>query len=137
MEKHDRYALYHPSAEAVASMLCDMPYKIGNSIVFNLTIYFLTNLRREPGAFFFFWLISFFTVLAMSMIFRTIASASRSLSQAMVPAAVIILALIVFTGFVIPVGYMLPWCRWINYLGKPPFSFVNKRLYIPFGPQKY
>lgn len=36
VEKHDRYALYHPSAEAFASMLTDMPYKIANSIVFNL-----------------------------------------------------------------------------------------------------
>ncbi|KAG9623545.1 putative ABC multidrug transporter, partial [Aureobasidium melanogenum] len=37
VEKHSRYALYHPSAEAFASMLTDMPYKILNAIVFNLT----------------------------------------------------------------------------------------------------
>ena len=123
MEKHDRYALYHPSAEAVASMLCDMPYKLGNAIVFNLTLYMMTNLRREPGAFFFFLLISFLTVLAMSMIFRTIASSSRTLSQAMVPAAIIILAMVVFTGFVIPIDYMLGWCRWISYVNPLAYSF--------------
>ena len=104
-------------------MLCDLPYKILNTIVFNLTLYFMTNLRREPSAFFFFLLISFSTVLAMSMIFRTIASASRTLSQAMVPAAIIILALIIFTGFVIPLDYMLPWCRWINYIDPLAYSF--------------
>ncbi|KAG7116425.1 ABC multidrug transporter C like protein [Verticillium longisporum] len=102
VEKHSRYALYHPSAEAVASMLVDMPYKLLNCLVFNITLYFITNLRREAGAFFFFLLISFFTVLAMSMIFRTIASSSRTLSQAMVPAAILILILVIFTGFVIP-----------------------------------
>ena len=123
VEKHDRYALYHPSAEAVASMLCDLPYKIGNTLVFNLTLYFMTNLRREPGAFFFFLLISFATVLAMSMIFRTIASASRSLSQAMVPAALIILVLVLFTGFAIPINYMLSWCRWLNYLDPLAYAF--------------
>jgi ATP-binding cassette subfamily G (WHITE) protein 2 (PDR) len=123
VEKHDRYALYHPSAEAVSSMLCDLPYKMMNTITFNLTLYFMTNLRREPGAFFFFLLISFATVLAMSMIFRCIASASRTLSQAMVPAAIIILALVIFTGFVIPISYMLSWCRWLNYLDPLAYSF--------------
>ncbi|KAL2015963.1 hypothetical protein VTK56DRAFT_4498 [Thermocarpiscus australiensis] len=125
VEKHDRYALYHPSAEAVASMLCDMPYKISNTIVFNITLYFMTNLRREPGAFFFFLLISFFVVMAMSMIFRTIASSSRTLSQAMVPAAVIILGLVIFTGFVIPIDYMLGWCRWMNYIDPLAYAFES------------
>lgn len=49
VEKHSRYAFYHPSAEAVASALTDIPYKVINCIIFNLTLYFMTNLRREPG----------------------------------------------------------------------------------------
>lgn len=123
VEKHSRYAMYHPSAEAVASMLCDLPYKIGNTIVFNLTLYFMSNLRREPGAFFFFLLTCFLSTLAMSMIFRTIASSSRTLSQAMVPAAILILDLVIFTGFVIPIDYMLDWCRWLNYLDPLAYAF--------------
>lgn len=90
-------------------MLTDMPYKILNAILYNLTIYFLANLRREPGAFFFYLLITFAITLTMSMIFRTIASASRTLSQAMVPAALLILALVTFTGFAIPIDYMHGW----------------------------
>ncbi|KAK2591158.1 Multidrug resistance protein [Conoideocrella luteorostrata] len=125
VEKHSRYALYHPSAEAIASMLCDLPYKISNSIVFNLILYFITNLRREPGAFFFFLLISFSTVLVMSMIFRTIASASRSLFQALVPAAILILDLVVFTGFVLPKEYMLGWCRWLSYIDPLGYAFES------------
>ncbi|KAK5110105.1 hypothetical protein LTR62_006239 [Meristemomyces frigidus] len=123
VEKHSQYALYHPSAEAVASMLTDMPYKIMNAIIFNITLYFMANLRREPGAFFFFLLISFLTTLAMSMLFRTIASVSRTLSQAMAPAAIIILAIVMFTGFAIPVSYMLGWCRWINYIDPVAYGF--------------
>lgn len=125
VEKQSRYAMYHPSAEAVASMLTDLPYKVANTIVFNLSLYFMTNLRREAGPFFFFLLISFTVVLAMSMIFRTIASSSRTLSQAMVPAAILILALVIFTGFVIPIDYMLGWCRWINYLDPLAYAFES------------
>jgi len=111
VEKHQRYAFYHPSAEAFASMLMDLPYKIGNTIIFNLTLYFMTNLRREPGPFFFFLLITFFLTLTMSMLFRTVASVSRTLSQAMAPAAILILAIVIFTGFAIPTRYMLGWSR--------------------------
>ena len=125
VEKHDRYALYHPSAEAFASMLTDMPYKIANSVVFNITLYFMAGLRRTPGAFFFFWFTSLIMTLTMSMLFRTIASVSRTLSQAMAPAAIIILAIVIFTGFAIPTRYMLGWCRWINWIDPVAYGFES------------
>ena len=125
VEKHDRYALYHPSAEAFASMLTDMPYKLLNSVTFNLTLYFMAGLRQTPGAFFFFWFLSLIMTLTMSMLFRTIASVSRTLSQAMAPAAIIILAIVIFTGFAIPTRYMLGWSRWINYIDPVAYGFES------------
>ena len=98
IEKHQRYALYHPSAEAFASMLCDIPAKTLNNIGFNLILYFMTNLRRTPGAFFFFLLISYIMTLTMSMLFRLIASVSRSLVEALVPTAIIMISIVVYTG---------------------------------------
>lgn len=62
-------------------MLTDLPNKIGTAIVFDLALYFMTNLRRTPGHFFVFFLFSFMCTLAMSMFFRSIASLSRTLSQ--------------------------------------------------------
>ncbi|KAI4152547.1 MAG: hypothetical protein LQ340_002854 [Diploschistes diacapsis] len=123
VEKHTRYALYHPSAEAFASILTDLPSKILSAVAFNLVLYFLTNLRREPGAFFFFFLMSFVTTLVMSMFFRTIASVSRSLIQALVPTALVIIAIVVYTGFTIPVSYMQGWARWINYINPTAYGF--------------
>lgn len=125
VEKQSRYAMYHPSAEAFASMLTDMPYKIMNAFTFNLPLYFLANLRREPDAFFFFVFINFILTLTMSMLFRCIASFSRTLSQAMAPAAILILAIVIFTGFAIPVNYMLGWCRWINWVNPVAFGFES------------
>ncbi len=43
----------------------------------------------------------------------------------MVPASVLILALLIFTGFVVPVGYMLDWCRWINYLNPVAYGYES------------
>ncbi|RFU27150.1 hypothetical protein B7463_g9178, partial [Scytalidium lignicola] len=123
VEKHTRYALYHPSAEAFASALTDIPYKVLNCILFNSTLYFMTNLRREAGAFFFFLLYSFVITLTMSMMFRTIGSISRTLEQAMIPASLFINGLIIYTGFAIPTTYMLGWSRWINYLDPVAYGF--------------
>lgn len=71
VEKQDRYGFYHASSEAFASVLVDLPYKICNSIFYNLVLYFMTNLRREPGPFFFFWFATFLMTLAMSGLFRS------------------------------------------------------------------
>lgn len=110
------YALYHPYAEAIASMLVDLPAKIFIALAFNLTLYFMTNLRRTVDGFFVFLLFSFACTLVMSNIFRTIASVTRTIAQAMPVAAVFILALVIYTGFTIPIRYMVVWFRWINYM---------------------
>lgn len=123
VEKHKTYAFYHPSADALASIITDFPLKVVSSLIFNLIIYFMVNLRREPGNFFFFFLINFTATLTMSHIFRTIGSVSKSLSQAMTPASIILLAMSMFTGFVIPVPYMLGWSRWINYIDPLGYAF--------------
>ncbi|KAL2847588.1 ABC-2 type transporter-domain-containing protein [Aspergillus pseudodeflectus] len=125
VEKQSRYAFYHPFAEAIASMLTDMPYKLINSFTFNLPIYFLSHLRREPGAFFTYWIFSLVTTLTMSMVFRTFGAASRSLSQALVPAALLILGLVIYTGFVIPTRDMLGWSRWMNYINPIAYGFES------------
>ncbi|KAJ9143354.1 ABC transporter CDR4 [Pleurostoma richardsiae] len=125
VEKQSRYAFYHPSAESYASVLVDMPVKIINTVSFNLVFYFMTHLNREPGPFFFYLLVVFLVVLAMSGIFRSIASLSRSEQQAMIPASVMLLALLIFTGFVVPVDYMLGWCRWINYLNPVAYGYES------------
>jgi ATP-binding cassette subfamily G (WHITE) protein 2 (PDR) len=106
-------------------MLTDMPYKILNAIIFNLTLYFMVNLNRHPGNFFFFLLMSFMLTLVMSMLFRTIASVSRTLSQAMAPAAILILGIVIYTGFALPVPYMRGWARWINYLDPVAYGFES------------
>lgn len=49
VEKHDRYAFYHPSAEAVASALMDMPYKVANTVVFNLIICRCLSTRQRAN----------------------------------------------------------------------------------------
>uniref|UniRef100_A0A0W0FAX3 Putative multidrug resistance protein cdr1 n=1 Tax=Moniliophthora roreri TaxID=221103 RepID=A0A0W0FAX3_MONRR len=121
VEKHTRMALYHPAAEAISSMICDLPTKIATAVSFNLVLYFMTNLRRTPGAFFTFFLFSFTCTLAMSMIFRTIGASSRTISQLLTVASRRLC-------FTIPTRDMHPWFRWINYIN--PIAYVFESLMV-------
>ncbi|UPK91915.1 hypothetical protein LCI18_002850 [Fusarium solani-melongenae] len=123
VEKHNRYAFYHQSTQAIASYFIDLPYKTTNMIIFNVTVYFMTHLRREAGNFFFFCLASYLTTLVMSSIYRTLACITRTSHQAMVPSAILSLGLMIYTGFTIPTDYMLGWSRWMNYINPLAYAF--------------
>ena len=87
-------------------MIMDLPYKITNALVVNSTLYFMANLRREAGPFFFFFLVAFTMGLSMSMLFRLIASMTKTIAQALAPASVVLIFIVLYTGFAIPVQYM-------------------------------
>lgn len=147
IEKQARYAFYHPSLEALASMIIDLPYKLVNAILVNVTIYFMCNLRREAGAFFTFFLFSFVMMISISMMFRFLASATKSIDQALAPSCIILLFLVLYSGFAIPVAYMQDWLGWIRWIN-PVFyglesvflnEFVGRRFpcseVVPAGPE--
>jgi ATP-binding cassette subfamily G (WHITE) protein 2 (PDR) len=115
VEKHDRYTFYHPFTEGVAAILCDLPAKFGTAVMFHVTLYFMTNLRRTASAFFTYFVFMFFIVLTMSMVFRTLGSLSRTLEQTMAPAS-------------IPVPYMKPWLSWFRRLN--PMAYAYESLMI-------
>lgn len=125
VEKHHRYAFYHPFAEALSSLLCDLPTKLATSIMFNITLYFMTNLRRSAAAFFTFWLFQFFIVLTMSMWFRTLGAISRTMEQTMAPGSIVVFLCIAYTGFVIPVAYMKPWLAWFRWINPVAYTYES------------
>lgn len=102
VQKHHQYAFYHPALDALASIITEMPVKIVNALFFNIILYFMSHLRREAGNFFFFLFMNFLSTLMMSHFFRSIGAITNSISVAMIPATMILLAMVLFTGFVIP-----------------------------------
>lgn len=131
VEKQARYAFYHPSAEAISAIITDLPYKIVNTLVIDLVVYFMGNLNREPGPFFFFLLFTFAVAMSMSWLFRFLASVTKSLEQALAPSTVMLTFLVLFCGFALPINAMpvwLGWTRWLNRKLPHPFPFVSLHL---------
>ncbi|PWY86648.1 ATP-binding cassette transporter [Aspergillus heteromorphus CBS 117.55] len=123
VEKHTAYAFYHPMAEAVASMICDLPCKIISTLSFNIPLYYMANLRRDSGHVVIYLLFAFMSTLTMSMIFRSIAQLTRTVPQALTPIALGVIGLVVYTGFVLPTRNMQDWLRWLNYLNPIAYSY--------------
>lgn len=61
----------------------------------------------------------------MSMLFRSIGALSRTLAGAMAPASVLILGLVIYTGFTVPIRDMHPWFRWLNYIDPVAYAFES------------
>lgn len=99
IEKQASYAFCRPSSEALAGIITDVPVKTAVAICFNLILYFLGDLRRKPGPFFVFFLITYVANFTMSFVFKTIGAMTKSVSQAMTFAGVLVLAIIIYTGF--------------------------------------
>lgn len=82
----------------------------------------------------------------MSMLFRSIGALSRTLAGAMAPASVLILGLVIYTGFTVPIRDMHPWFRWLNYIDPVGYAFESLMInefdgrefpcsrFIPTGP---
>jgi len=83
----------------------------------------MANLRREPGPFFFFMLVAFTMTLSMSMFFRLFASMTKTIEQALAPSSIILLLLVMYTGFAIPVQYMKGWLSWLRWLNPVYYGF--------------
>nr|MCP8717853.1 ABC transporter permease [Asgard group archaeon] len=146
VEKHKKYALYRPSADALASVISELPVKFFQSLCFNIPFYFMVDLRSDAGRFFFYWLIGLTCTVVISHIFRSIGALSTTVSGAMTPATVILIGLILYAGFVIPFPNMLGWSKWIKWINPVSYMFESLMVneyhdrefpcgqYIPAGP---
>jgi ATP-binding cassette subfamily G (WHITE) protein 2 (PDR) len=59
----------------------------------------------------------------MSQIYRSIAASTKTVSQALAIAGVVTLAIVIYTGFVIPRPLMHPWFKWISWINPVAYAF--------------
>ena len=123
VEKQRGYAFVHPFTEALASLAVDLPIKLLRISIFSIVLYFMANLRREPSQFFIFYLFLVFAVLTMSGLFRSLGALTKSIGQAMAFAGIMVLCIVVYTGFTLPQPYMHPWLSWIRWINPIYYTF--------------
>jgi len=59
----------------------------------------------------------------MSQIYRSLAACTRTVSQAMAIAGVVTLAIVIYTGYVIPRQLMHHWFKWLSWINPVAYAF--------------
>lgn len=123
--KQRSYSFYHPSVEALQYMVSEFPFKIIQLFCFGIIIYFLSDLKRTAGQFFFYMLnmvVYCFTVIAF---FKLIASWNKISSKAQAIAGLSVLVTAMYAGYMIPLPAMRKWFWWISFLNPLRYSFES------------
>lgn len=123
MLKHKSFSFHRPAALAVAQFLLDAPMVLAQVLLFELVIYFLSNLGRTAHQFFLSVLCLWLATLVMYSLFRATAAIFRSLDMALGFAGVTVQLLILYIGYVIPPASMRPWFKWIIYVNPLQYAF--------------
>ncbi|KAF4343795.1 multidrug resistance CDR1 [Fusarium beomiforme] len=148
LTRHKRLAFNRPGAHALACVLTDIPYVILMFSLFNIVYYFMVGYQHDAGKFFTNWFIYFVTTLCFTSIFRTIGAWCKHFGLASQISSWVVMVMMVYAGYLIPVPNMHPWFRWISHINPATYAFsavmasemgnvdmqcVEPQL-VPFGP---
>lgn len=123
MMKQHNYSLYHPSACSVADSFSAVPLTAFISIIFTIVLYFLSNLKREPGPYFTYLLFAFLVSLVMNALFKAVSAWNKTISAANAFAGVLMLAALMYSSFMIQRPSMRVYFKWISYINPVLYCF--------------
>ena len=121
--KHKSFSFYRPAAYAIAQTVVDIPLVFVQVSIFNIVVYFMSNLARTPSQFFIAELFLWITTMTMYAFFRACGALNKSLDNATRITGVAIQALVVYTGYLIPPTKMRPWFKWLIWINPVQYGF--------------
>ncbi|KFZ20043.1 hypothetical protein V501_00332, partial [Pseudogymnoascus sp. VKM F-4519 (FW-2642)] len=123
LAKHRSFALYHPAAICIAQVVADFPVLLFQVTHFGLVLYFMVGLESTPKAFFTYWITNFVTAMTMTSLFRLIGAAFPTFDAATKVSGLTVVALFVYTGYMITKPEMHPWFVWIFWINPMAYGF--------------
>ncbi|KAI0298342.1 ABC-2 type transporter-domain-containing protein [Multifurca ochricompacta] len=121
--KHAKFAMYHPFIEAAALTIVDVPITFFTIMIFSLILYFMVGLQASASQFFTFFLYIFTMALVMKAWFRGVAAAFGDPAPAQTIAGLMLLMLVLYTGYAIPKPSMIGALKWISYVNPIRYGF--------------
>ncbi|KAJ7649975.1 ABC-2 type transporter-domain-containing protein [Roridomyces roridus] len=121
--RQSKAALYHPFIDSVSLTLVDVPITLLSVTVFAILLYFIVGLQQTASQFFVFYLFVFMISTTMRAFFRAIAASFATPAPAQSVAGIMLLCLVLYTGYTIPKPSMIGALRWITYINPMRYSF--------------
>ncbi|CAH2353785.1 protein Snq2p [[Candida] railenensis] len=125
LTKQNNYSMYHLSADALAYSVTTIPVSIVVNFAFIIVLYFLSNLSREAGKFFLFFLFTILLSNTVNSLFKTLASLNKTIAGANMVSGVFLLALLMYASYMIQRPSMHPWFKWISYINPLLYGFES------------
>ena len=101
INKHKAFTFHRPSALWIAQALVDLIFASVQIFVFSIIVYFMSNLVRDVGTFFTFYLVILLIYVTMNLTFRTIGFLSKDFDVALKFGSILI------TLFILTCGYLV------------------------------
>ncbi|KAH7185936.1 ABC-2 type transporter-domain-containing protein [Fusarium flagelliforme] len=125
VNKHKAYAFHRPSALWIAQIFVDQVFAASQILLFCIIVYFMTNLVRDAGAFFTFFLMILSGNIGMTLFFRIIGCVSPDFDYAIKFAVIVITLFVVTSGYIIQYAQEQVWLRWIFWINILGLSFSS------------
>ncbi|KAI9312444.1 ABC-2 type transporter-domain-containing protein [Dichotomocladium elegans] len=123
LEKHKSFALYRPMYFYIAQVAADIPLSFIQVIVFELCVYFMAGLNLTAGQYFTYLINLTFLNLCMNGFFRMFGSFSPNFFLASQASSTILIALLIYSGYLIAYTHMHPWLMWIYWINPMAYAF--------------
>ncbi|KAK2064045.1 ABC-2 type transporter [Colletotrichum caudatum] len=121
--KNKSFSFYRPAAFAIAQTAVDVPLVFIQVVLFNVIIYWMSNLARTASQFFIATLILWLVTMVTYAFFRAISAWCKTLDDATRFTGVSVQILIVYTGYLIPPSSMRPWFGWLRWINWIQYGF--------------
>ncbi|KAL7416336.1 putative ATP-binding cassette transporter [Mrakia frigida] len=122
--KQTNYKFYRPGAFAIAAAYSEIPFTLPRILIFSIIVYFMAGLATSAGAFFSFFLFVYGTFMVMTAFFRLIGTVTKSYDVAARLASILIISMVLYAGYMIPVFAMKRWLFWIYYINPLNYGFA-------------
>ncbi|CAH7677570.1 ABC-2 type transporter-domain-containing protein [Phakopsora pachyrhizi] len=124
MWRQTGFCFYRPGSLAIATTIADMPFSAPRILVFSVIVYMMAGLVRTAGAFFTYYVIVIMTYWALSAFFKLLGAISFSFDIAGRIASALLIAMVVYSGYIIPEPSMQRWLIWIYYANPVAYAFA-------------
>ncbi|ODO11420.1 hypothetical protein I350_00200 [Cryptococcus amylolentus CBS 6273] len=122
-KKHRALGFYHPAANTIAQIVCDIPIYILQTLLFSSIFYFLVGLNSGAKYFFTFWFIVFTLYETVSVMYRMIGSWSPNVSVAIRYGVLALSTVLCTAGFGLPPPEQLRWMSWLRRANPAAWAF--------------
>ncbi|KAF7553419.1 hypothetical protein G7Z17_g3662 [Cylindrodendrum hubeiense] len=123
LAKHRSFALIHPATYCLAQITADIPIVIFQISVFSGILYFMVGLTMAAKSFFTFWIILTTTTMVMTALFRSVGATFSTFDKATKVSGLVIIATVLYNGYMIPKPKMHPWFVWIFWINPLSYAF--------------